>query len=58
MPPAMLWSVSAARIASTADRQRASSAAFSATWSASGYLSFGNGAMGQSKAGMSSLWIA
>ena len=42
----------------TSSRQRASSCWFSFTNSSKGYFSRGNGAMGQSKEGMSILWMA
>lgn len=42
----------------TSSRHRASSCWLSFTNSSSGYFSRGNGAMGQSKEGMSILWIA
>lgn len=42
---------------SVSSRQRFSSAAFSEANSLRGYLSAGKGAWGQSKAGMSSLWM-
>lgn len=42
---------------SVTSRHRASSAAFSLVCSSRGYFSFGNGAEGQSKAGMSNLWM-
>lgn len=41
----------------TSSRQRASSWAFSLENSSSGYCSLGNGAMGQSNVGTSSLWM-
>lgn len=42
----------------TSSRQRASSWAFSLVNSSKGYCSLGNGAIGQSNDGISSLWIA
>lgn len=41
----------------TSSRHRASSCAFSLTNSSRGYCSLGKGAMGQSKVGMSTLWM-
>lgn len=45
-------------VSSTSFKHRSSSFVFSSTCSSSGYFNAGKGALGQSKAGISSLWIA